>query len=168
MAPAVPAERLELAASCLFGLEGPLANELRHMGMEDVAPENGRVRFKTDKAGIARANLRSRFAERILLLLGSFKAGSFDELFEGVRALPLEDWLGRDAAFPVKGWRVDSALHSVPDCQRIIKKAAAVRLGSRYALAHMPETGAEHKIRFSILKDECRIFLDTSGTAQYT
>ncbi len=165
MAPAVPAERLELAASCLFGLEGPLANELRHMGMEDVAPENGRVRFKTDKAGIARANLRSRFAERILLLLGSFKAGSFDELFEGVRALPLEDWLGRDAAFPVEGWSVDSALHSVPDCQRIIKKAAAVRLGSRYALAHMPETGAEHKIRFSILKDECRIYLDTSGTA---
>ena len=129
MAPAVPAERLELAASCLFGLEGPLANELRHMGMEDVAPENGRVRFTTDKAGIARANLRSRFAERILLLLGSFKAGSFDELFEGVRALPLEDWLGRDAAFPVEGWSVDSALHSVPDCQRIIKKAAAVRLG---------------------------------------
>ena len=156
MAPAVPAERLELAASCLFGLEGPLANELRHMGMEDVAPENGRVRFKTDKAGIARANLRSRFAERILLLLGSFKARSFDELFEGVRALPLEDWLGRDAAFPVEGWSVDSALHSVPDCQRIIKKAAAVRLGSRYALAHMPETGAEHKIRFSILTPPAR------------
>ncbi len=157
--------RLELAASCLFGLEGPLGNELRHMGMENVAPENGRVRFTTDFSGLARANIRSRFAERILLLLGAFPARTFDELFEGVRALPFEDWLERDAAFPVEGWSLNSELHSVPDCQRIIKKAAASRLGSRYALEWLPETGAEYKIRFSILKDECRVYLDTSGTA---
>ena len=157
--------KIKLAASCLFGLEGPLGNELRHMGMENVAPENGRVFFETDMAGLARANIRSRFAERILLQLGAFTARSFEELFEGVRALPLEDWLGRDAAFPVEGWSLASELHSVPDCQRIIKKAAARRLGERYALAWLPETGAEHKLRFSIYKDECRIFLDTSGTA---
>ena len=134
---------LELCASCLFGLEGPLGNELRHMGMEAVAPENGRVRFSADAAGLARANIRSRFAERVLLILGEFPARSFDELFEGVRALPLEDWLPRDAAFPVEGWSVSSALHSVPDCQRIIKKAAAARLGARYALSWLPETGPE-------------------------
>ena len=157
--------RVQLAASCLFGLEGPLGNELRHMGMNSVAPENGRVRFETDLAGLARANIRSRFAERILLLLGRFPARSFDELFEGVRALPLEDWIGRSDAFPVEGWSVDSALHSVPDCQRIIKKAAARRLGERYSLSWLPETGAEYRIRFTLLKDECCIYLDTSGTA---
>ena len=157
--------RLTLCASCLFGLEGPLANELRHIGMEAVAPENGRVLFAADTAGLARANIRSRFAERILLLLGEFPARSFDELFEGVRALPLEDWLPRDAAFPVEGWSVESALHSLPDCQRIIKKAAAARLGGRYALEWLPESGPEYRIRFTILKDSCRIFLDSSGAA---
>ena len=114
--------RVRLCAPCLFGLEGPLGNELRHMGMENVAPENGRVLFETDAAGLARANIRSRFAERILLELGCFPARSFEELFEGVRAIPLEDWLPRDAAFPVKGWALESALHSVPDCQSIIKR----------------------------------------------
>ena len=157
--------RLTLCASCLFGLEGPLANELRHIGMEAVAPENGRVLFAADTAGLARANIRSRFAERILLLLGEFPARSFDELFEGVRALPLEDWLPRDAAFPVEGWSVESALHSLPDCQRIIKQAAAARLGGRYALEWLPESGPEYRIRFTILKDSCRIFLDSSGAA---
>ena len=158
-------ERVEMCASCLFGLEGPLGNELRHMGMERVAPENGRVRFETDLAGIARANIRSRFAERILLQLGRFPARSFDELFEGVKSLPLEDWLPRGAAFPVEGWSVDSELRSVPDCQRIIKKAAAARLGARYALSWLPETGPEYRIRFSLLKNECCVYLDTSGTA---
>ena len=157
MVSAAPLGRLELCASCLFGLEGPLGNELRHMGMEDVSPENGRVLFRTDAAGLARANIRSRFAERILLLLGEFPARSFDELFEGVRALPLEDWMPRDAAFPVEGWSLDSELHSVPDCQRIIKKAAAVRLGERYALVRMPETGKEYKLRFTLLKNVCRL-----------
>lgn len=156
---------LELCASCLFGLEGPLGNELRHMGMEAVEPENGRVRFRTDIRGLARANIRSRFAERILLKLGEFPARSFDELFEGVRALPFEDWIPRDGAFPVEGWSVSSALHSVPDCQRIIKKAAASRLGARYAVEWLPETGEEYRVRFTILKDICCVYLDTSGIA---
>ena len=157
--------RIEACASCLFGLEGPLGNELRHMGMENVSPENGRVRFETDPGGLARVNICSRFAERILLVLGEFRAASFDELFEGVRALPLEDWMPRDAAFPVEGWSLESALHSVPDCQRIIKKAAAARLGAKYGLGWLPESGNEYKLRFSIYKDVCRIQLDTSGTA---
>ena len=158
-------ERFDACASCLFGLEGPLANELRHMGMEAVAPENGRVRFSADAAGLARANIRSRFAERVLLILGEFPARSFDELFEGVRALPFERWLPRGAAFPVEGWSLESELHSVPDCQRIIKKAAARRLGEKYLLSWLPEDGAEYRIRFSLYKNLCRITLDTSGTA---
>ena len=156
---------LRLCAPCLFGLEGPLGNELRHMGMSSVAPENGRVFFETDEYGLARANIGSRFAERILLELGSFRARSFEELFEGVRALSLEDWLPRDAAFPVKGWSLESQLHSVPDCQRIIKKAAAVRLGAAWGLERLPETGALCQIQFSIMKDLVHVYLDTSGTS---
>lgn len=161
---AASGRRLRLCAPCLFGLEGPLGNELRHMGMDSVAPENGRVLFETDEYGLARANIRSRFAERILLELGSFPARSFEELFEGVRALPFEDWLPRDAVFPVKGWSLESKLHSVPDCQSIIKKAAAVRMGRAYGLERMPETGELYQIQFSIMKDEARIYLDTTGT----
>ena len=161
---AASGRRLRLCAPCLFGLEGPLGNELRHMGMDSVAPENGRVLFETDEAGLARANIRSRFAERILLELGSFPARSFEELFEGVRALPFEDWLPRDAVFPVKGWSLESKLHSVPDCQSIIKKAAAVRMGRAYGMERMPETGELYQIQFSIMKDEARIYLDTTGT----
>lgn len=156
--------KLELCAPCLFGLEGPLGNELRHMGMQNVAPENGRVRFSTDDAGLAKANVRSRFSERILLELGRFTVKSFDELFESVRALPLENFIPKNGAFPVKGWALESTLHSVPDCQKIIKKAAAERMKARYGLSWCPEDGALYQIQFSILKDECSIYLDTSGT----
>lgn len=155
---------LTLCAPCLFGLEGPVGNELRHMGMGDVAPENGRVRFRTDENGMAAANLRSRFAERILIELGRFRAVSFDELFEGVRALPLERYIPANGAFPVKGFSLDSALHSVPDCQRIIKKAAAARLGRAYGKEWLAEDGALHQIQFSIMKDEVVVYLDTTGT----
>ena len=107
--------KLTLCAPCLFGLEGPLGNELRHMDMENVAPENGRVYFTGDESAVARANIRSRFAERVLIVLGRFPARTFDELFEGVRALPWETFIPADGAFPVKGWALESALHSVPD-----------------------------------------------------
>ena len=158
--------RLTLCATCLFGVEGPLAAELRRLGMEEVSASDGRVRFVTDERGLARANICSRFAERILLELGSFPARSFDELFEGVKALPLERWIPSRAAFPVKGWSVDSALHSVVDCQRIIKKAAAVRLASaRGEHGMLREDGPVHQLRFSIMRDEAAIYLDTSGAS---
>ena len=157
---------LSLAATCLFGVEGPLAAELRRLGMMDVAAADGRVRFVTDERGLARANICSRFAERILLELGSFPARSFDELFEGVKALPLERWIPSGAAFPVKGWSVDSALHSVVDCQRIVKKAAAVRLASaRGKQGMLREDGPVHQLRFAIMRDEVTIYLDTSGAS---
>lgn len=156
-------EKLTLCAPCLFGLEGPLGNELRHMDMETVAPENGRVRFVSDAEGLARANLRSRFAERILLELGRFPARTFDELFEGVRALPWERFIPARGAFPVKGWSLTSALHSIPDCQKIVKKAAADRLGQVYHVSWMPEDGETYQIQFAILKDEASLYLDTSG-----
>ena len=154
----------ELCAPCLFGLEGPLGNELRHMGMDRVRAENGRVFFFGDEAAAARANIRSRFGERILLVMGRFDARTFDELFEGVRAIPWEDVLPRSAAFPVKGWSLESALHSVPDCQKIVKKALASRLGAAYGMNWCPEDGETFPVQFSLMKDKAVLYLDTSGT----
>ena len=96
-------------------------------------------------------------------MLGRFYAADFDALFEGVRALPWEDFIPKNGAFPVKGHSLNSALHSVPACQSIIKKAVAARLGSKYHLESLPETGALHQIQFSIMKDEVTVMLDTSG-----
>ncbi len=150
-------------APCLFGAEGILADELRRMGAEEVTPENGRVLFSGGMEMLARANIGSRYAERVQLLLGSFTARSFEELFEGVKKLPWEQWIGKEDAFPVKGWSLNSALHSIPDCQAIIKKAVAARLGAHFGLAWLPETGSLHQIQFTILKDEATLLLDTSG-----
>ena len=120
--------------------------------MSSVAPENGRVFFETDEYGLARANIGSRFAERILLELGSFRARSFEELFEGCARSAFEDWLPRDAAFPVKAgrWSPAALCAGLPADN---KKAAAVRLGSAYGLERLPETGALCQIQFSIMKD---------------
>ena len=148
---------------CLFGLEGPVGDELRRMGMEEVHPENGRVRFSGDEAALARANIGLRCGERVLIELGSFPAESFDQLFEGVRTLEWERLIPRNGAFPVKGHSLNSALHSVPDCQKIIKKAVAARLGVHYGVAWLPEDGEIYQIQFAIMKDMATLYLDTSG-----
>ncbi len=153
----------ELCVPCLFGLEGLVGNELRHMGAENVRVENGRVRFAGDGSALARVNLRSRFGERVLLELGRFEAGTFDALFEGAKALPWEDFIPKNGAFPVKGYSLNSALHSVPDCQKILKKAVAARLGAHYRLSWLPEDGETYQIQFSIMQDEAVLYLDTTG-----
>ncbi len=153
----------EFAVPCLFGLEGPAAEELRRMGTENVRAENGRVRFTGDGLACARANLRLRTGERVLLLLGSFPAGNFDELFEGVKALPLADYIPRDGQFPVKGYCLNSALSSVPACQRTVKKAASIVLGRAYGAVRLPETGAMYQLQFAIVRDHAEIYLDTTG-----
>ncbi len=155
--------QLELCAPCLFGLEGPLGNELRHMDMDSVAPENGRVYFTGGEDALARANIRSRFAERILLVMGRFEAPTFDALFEGVKALPWENYIPKNGAFPVKGWSLESALHSIPDCQRIVKKAVVERLKKVYRTDWFTEDGETYPIQFSIMRDKAVLYLDTSG-----
>lgn len=148
---------------CLLGLEALIAQELRDMGAMDVAAENGRVLFTGDAHMLARANINCRFAERIQILVGSFSAQTFDELFEGTKALPWEAWIGREDAFPVKGYSINSALFSVSDCQSIIKKAVVERLKSAYHIPWFEETGPVHQLQFSIMKDEVSLLLDTSG-----
>lgn len=154
----------KLAVPTLFGLEGLCADELRRLGLPGVRAENGRVSCFAQTADIPRVNLNLRTGERVLLVAGTFPAASFDALFEGTRALPWERFIPAEGAFPVKGHALNSALHSVPDCQRIIKKAIAARLGDKYGRVQLPETGALCQVQFSIMKDEAMLTLDTSGT----
>ena len=154
---------MKFSAPCIFGLEGLCANELRYLGVENVNAENGRVTFTGDWSTLALANINSRYAERILILLAEFEVHTFDDLFEGVKAIPWEDYIGISEAFPVKGRCLDSDLMSVPDCQKIVKKAVADRLSQKYMLPWFDETGAPHQIQFLILRNKVSIMLDTSG-----
>jgi len=156
-------EKFEYCAPCLFGVEGILGDELRRMGAENVRPENGRVLFCGGLDILARANITSRYAERIQIVMGRFKALSFEELFQGVRALPWERFIGKLDAFPVKGWSLNSQLHSVPDCQAIVKKAVVERLSRVYGIQWFDECDGKCQIQFTILKDEVTLLLDTSG-----
>lgn len=155
--------KLRFSAPCIFGLEGICANELKFLGIEDVTAENGRVLFSGDFNTLARANINSRYAERIQILLGEFEARNFEQLFENVKNLPWEQFIGISDAFPVKGRCLNSKLMSIPDCQKIIKKAVVSRLSERYMLSWFEETGPVHQIQFLILKDKVSIMLDTSG-----
>ncbi len=153
----------KLCVPCLLGLEGPISDELRRLDMKNVSAENGRVFFSGGARELARANVNLRVGERVLLELGSFDARTFDELFEGTKSLPWESLLPANAAFPVKGYSLSSALFSVSDCQKIIKKAIVERLKSVYGVEWFPETGALYQVQFSILKDRVSLCLDSSG-----
>lgn len=154
---------LQFTIPTLFGLEGICADEVRRLNLPQVKAENGRVLCTGSAADLPRLNLNIRTGERVLLTLGTFPARDFDALFEGVRALPWERFIPRDGQFPVKGHCLNSALRSVPACQSIVKKAIAARLGSKYGLQTLPETGALYQVQFSIMGDEAALMLDTSG-----
>lgn len=155
--------KLNFSAPCIFGLEGICANELKFLGIDGVKAENGRVLFSGDFSTLARANINSRYAERILILLAEFEVQTFEELFENVKKIEWENFIGISDAFPVKGRCLNSKLMSVPDCQKIIKKAAVSRLSEKYMLSWFEETGSLHQIQFLILNDRVSIMLDTSG-----
>ena len=153
----------KLCVPCLLGLEGPIADELRRMDMEEVSAENGRVYFSGGDAAIARANINLRIGERVLIELGRFEALSFEQLFQGTRALPWESLIPADGAFPVKGYSLNSKLFSISDCQKIIKKAIVERLKSVYGIEWFPESGGLYQVQFSIMKDRVSLCIDTSG-----
>ena len=156
-------EKLTFCAPTLLGVEGICANELKYSGFSNVRAENGRVLFEGGFGDLAAANLTSRYAERIQILLAEFRAYTFDELFEGVRAIEWENFIGRDDAFPVKGSCLSSRLFSVSDCQKIIKKAVVERLSPKYGVSWFEENGAVHQIQFLILNDRVTVTLDTTG-----
>ena len=154
---------MEFSVPCLFGLEGLAGDELRRMDLENVRVENGRVLFSGDERAMAKANIGLRTGERVLIVLADFPAKTFEELFQGVYRANLEDFIPKDGAFPVKGHCLNSQLMSVPDCQAIVKKAACKRLGEKYGVSWLPETGAKYQLQFSLMNDRVQLYLDTSG-----
>ncbi|MCM1167902.1 MAG: class I SAM-dependent RNA methyltransferase [Ruminococcus sp.] len=154
---------MNFVAPCHFGLEKTLTFEIKKIGAENVVTENGRVFFSGGAETCAKANVSLRTAERVCVVLGRFRAETFDELFEGIRRLELSEFIGKEDAFPNGGHSLNSKLSSVPALQKIVKKAMAVNLGKAYGLNVLPESGAECRIRFSMMKDEFTLMLDTSG-----
>lgn len=156
-------DTIRLCCPCHFGLESVLKYEITKIGGTDLKVSDGKISFTGDANILARANICLSTAERVLIELMEFKATTFEELFQGVKAIEFERYINPQDAFPVKGYSLNSALHSVPDCQSIIKKAVVERLKSKYGINWFEETGATVQIKFSILKDVATIYLDTSG-----
>lgn len=154
---------LTLCCPCHFGLESVLKFELMQIGVSNLQVSDGRITCSGDARLLARANLALATAERVLIQLAEFDAHTFEELYQGVKRIPLENFIGSQDAFPVKGFSHDSALYSVPACQSIIKKAAVDRLSQIYRISDFPETGALCRIQFSLQNDHAVIYLDSSG-----
>ncbi len=161
------ASRFEITVPTFFGTESTLAYEVRDLGYETTQVSDGRVSLEGDWEAVALLNVNLRCGERVLIKLASFSAVVFEELFQGVYNLPWEEFIGEYDEFPVTGSSLKSQLHSVPACQSIIKKAVVNRLSQRYGHQHFEETGSRHMIRFTILKDQCTVYLDTSGVPLY-
>lgn len=159
-------DKMEWIAPCHFGLESVLKRELQELGYEIVQVEDGRVTFAGGIEAAARANIFLRTAERILLKVGSFRAETFEELFERTREIPWEDYIPEDGKFWVaKAASVKSRLFSPSDIQSIMKKAMVERLKSRYRIEWFPESGAAYPVRVFLMKDIVTVGIDTTGTS---
>lgn len=156
-------QKFNMVIPCLLGMESLISNELKNLEAENVVAENGRVLFSGDENILARVNICSRFSERVQILVGSFTAKTFEELFQGTKALDWERYIADDDEFPVKGYSINSTLFSTRDCQAIIKKAVVERLKQKYKKEWFDETGPVHQIQFSINKDVVSLLIDTSG-----
>ena len=154
----------ELIAPCHFGLEAVLKKEIIDLGYDITQVEDGRVTFLGDGEAICRANVFLRTAERVLLKAGSFRAETFDELFENTRAIPWEELIPQDGKFWVaKASSIKSKLFSPSDIQRIMKKAMVERLKSARGISVLPETGSSYVLRVFLYKDQVTVGIDTSG-----
>ena len=138
----------EYVATCLFGLEKMLGEEIDALGYKRTMTMDGRVAFLGDALAAARANINLRCAERVYIRLGTFRATSFEELYEGTHKLPWENFIGKTDAFPVKGHAIKSKLFSVPDCQSIVKKAIVNRLAKKYGESWFSESGVKYQVEF--------------------
>ena len=154
---------MQFVAPCMFGLERFVGEEIDALGLKRTETIDGRVMFEGDPSDVARANINLRCAERVLICVGTFEARTFTELFDGVKSLPWENYIGKNDAFPVKGHAIKSTLYSVPDCQSIVKKAVVERLSSKYGIKWFAESGNLYQIEFFILKDKVQVMIDTSG-----
>lgn len=155
--------KLEIIATATFGLESIVKREVQALGYKIIKSEDAKITFMGDERAIVKSNLWLRSADRILLKMGEFQAESFEELFQQTKALPWEDWIPEDGKFTVSGSSVRSKLHSVPACQSIVKKAIVEKLKETYACEQFLETGAEYKVKVTLLKDRVTITIDTTG-----
>ena len=155
--------KLKLVATATFGLEAVVRREIEALGYKVLKTEDGRVTYLGDERAVVRSNLWLRSADRVYIRMGEFSAVTFEELFQQTRAIAWEEIIPLEGNFPVVGGSVKSALHSVPACQSIIKKAVVSRLSEFYCRDIMPETGAEYRIRFIAHKDVFLLLIDTSG-----
>lgn len=154
----------ELIAPCHFGLEAVLKREIYELGYEITKVEDGRVTFEGDAEAICRANIFLRTAERILLKVGQFHAATFEELFQGIKKLPWEDYVPADGKFWVtKASSIKSKLFSPSDIQSVVKKAIVERLKEHYRIRWFEENGASYPLRLFLMKDEVTAAIDTSG-----
>lgn len=156
--------KIELIATATFGLESVVAHEVRTLGYKDVTVENGKVTFLADELAICRCNLWLRSADRVLVKMGEFRATTFEELFQQTKALPWPDWIPENANFPVEGKSIKSQLHSVPDCQAIVKKAVVEKMKQVYHKDWFEETGPRYTIEVALLKDIVTLTIDTTGS----
>ena len=156
---------IEYVATCLFGLESLLGEEIDKLGYKRTETIDGRISFIGDEQALANCSINLRFAERIYIKVGEFYARTFDDLFEGTKALEWEKWIGKNDEFPVRGHSIKSDLFSIPDCQKIIKKAVVSRLSSKYGITWFEEKGVKYQIDFFILKNKATLMIDTSGTS---
>ena len=155
----------ELVATCMFGLEKLVGEEIDALGLTRTETMDGRVSFLGSEVDVARANVNLRCAERVYVKIGSYPAKTFTELFDGAYSLEWENYIEKENAFPVKGHAIKSTLFSLPDCQSILKKAISKRLGDKYNTSWMPESGQVCQIEFFIFKDIATLMIDTSGVA---
>ncbi len=155
------------AATCLFGLEKFVGETIDRLGYKRLETLDGRVYFEGDERAAARCNVQFRCAEKLYIVTGEFDAPTFDALFEGTRSIPWEKYIGQNDAFPVTGHSIKSELHSVPDCQRIIKKAIVERLFSSYKTDTLPESATRVSIEFFIFKNRAALMINTSGESLY-
>lgn len=156
-------KKVRCIATAAFGIESVLAHEIRALGFEGVEVFNGYVEYDTDLQGICKSNLWLRTAERVFIKIGSFKAETFEELFQGVKKLPWGEWLNGESEFPVNGKSIKSKLFSVSDCQAITKKAVVECMKASTGIEWFPETGPKFPITVALLKDEATLMIDTSG-----
>jgi Predicted N6-adenine-specific DNA methylase len=156
-------EKINLIATTTFGLEACVKREVIKLGFSDVKTFDGRVEFTGDEADIAKANLWLRFASKVLIKVGEYKATTFDQLFEGAKALNWGEWITEDGKFTVTGKSVKSTLFSVPDCQAIVKKAVVEKLKMKYNVDWFDETGADYTIQVALLNDVATLTIDTTG-----
>ena len=156
---------LKFIATTTFGLEATVKREIQKLNFDNISVSDGMVCFTGDESSIPKANIHLRSSDRILLVIGQFKAFSFDELFEKTKALNWSDWIPKDGNFIITGKSIKSQLYSVPDCQSIVEKAIVENLKKKYNINWFEKSGALYKIQVAILKDVVTLTIDTTGAS---